>query len=160
MTITSKYLRLFVCPTCLRQEMRWREWTPVLDRRPYYKGEEYPLPVHCENGCGTMEQPLSGIGKDLLPESFLVDNETLGLGDGGQTRISSLRELRTIERESERRFRDRAGQIVNFRAFTQERGNSKTNSFEGSSYQTGRSTRPERRATVSNLPINVRPVRS
>ena len=154
--ITSKALRLFHCHPCGAQELRWVEFVPAPE--PLYKGHEISLPVHCESCSERMDQVLSGVGADVLPESFEVDGETIGRGPG-KVRISSLREIRAIERESEQRHRDKSGTLVNFREFTQDQRNRHTNSFEGTSYQTNKSRRVERPRTVSNLPIHVRPVR-
>lgn len=147
----TKVLRLFCCtnPDCSWQEFRWREYRPVA--QPRFRGEDEPLPVHCENCGAPCDQVLRGIGNDLLPASFVIDDV-----DGkGSRRISSLAEIRAIERESERKFRDGTGQILNFREFTQDRGNKLRNSFEGTAYQRSKSQLPERRQTLSNLPINI-----
>lgn len=154
--ITSKALRLFHCFTCGATDLRWIEFVPAPE--PMFKGHEISLPVHCESCSDRMDQVLNGVGADLLPESFEVDGETIGRNPG-KVRISSLRELRAIERESEQKHRDKSGTLINFREFTQDRGNRHRNSFEGSSYQQAKSRRVERPRTVSNLSINVRPVR-
>lgn len=155
----SVRMRLFECPVCHAEGWRERTYQPVTDRPLAYKGEEDPVPVICGvDGCqGVMDQVLRGQGRDLLPEGFVI-----GDVDGkGERRISSLSELRQIERESERRHRNGEGQILNFREFSQDRQNRQTNSLAGSSYETGRSQRPTRRTTGrrSELPIQVRPTR-
>lgn len=157
---TSKHLRLFRCEACGTEEYRTQYWVPLPEgQRPAYKGEDRPLPVYCHHPeCASVEpcvQVLTGIKHDLLPESFIIDD----LDGKGTRRVSSLTELRQIERESEQRHRNGEGQILNWRDFSQDRGNSRENSFKGSSYETGRSRRPESRRTVSGLPIDIRAVR-
>ena len=126
------------------------------------KGYEVPLPVYCrrfECGIAEMDQVLSGIGMDVLPEGFTVDGQTIGR-EAGEVRISSLSELRQIERDSEQKFRNGEGQIVAFREFSQDRGNRTRNVFTDTSYETGRSRKIEKPKTQSNLPISVRATKS
>lgn len=157
-------LRLFRCPTCGVEEYRWRTYLPLPEgQKPAYVGEDIPVPVYCQAEisddpaggpfvCGAeMEQVLAGIRHDLLPESFVIADV-----DGkGERRISSLSELRQIERDSEQKHRNGEGQILNFRDFSQDGGNKRTNAFTGSSYETSRSRPIPKRRTVSDLPINV-----
>ncbi len=44
--MASRYYREFTCPGCGVIEYRWQEWKPA--EKPVYKGDEDPLPVHCE----------------------------------------------------------------------------------------------------------------
>lgn len=151
--MASRYYREFTCSGCGLIEYRWQEWKPA--EKPVYKGDEDPLPVHCE-GCGAeMFQDHAGISMDLLPESFVVDAQTIGREEPGQVRISSLSEIRKIERESERKAANGEGQIIAFREFSQGRSNRGSNVFSGSSFEKGKSRRPEKRKTVSDLPITV-----
>jgi len=150
-------LRLFRCPACGAEELRERTYELVTDRPPLYKDEDRPVPVLCSasNCTFEMSQVLIGQGHDLLHEDFII-----GDVDGkGERRISSLSELRQIERESEQRHRNGEGQILNFRDFTQDAGNKRTNAFTNSSYETGRSKKADTRRTQSNLPIDVRRTR-
>lgn len=153
--------QLFQCPLCGNEEYRTQVWVPA--DPPRYKGDENKQPVVCGSLpgpeatwlglCrGLMEQVHTGIGVDLLPDSFII-----GDVDGkGARRISSLSELRTIERESESRARNGEGQILNWRDLSQDRGNQRTNVFTDTSYETARSRPAPRRRTRSNLPITVR----
>lgn len=138
--------------------MRERTYELVTDRKPYYAGEDRPVPVYCREEHGSavvMDQVLKGIGKDLLSESFIIGD----IDGRGERRLSSLSELRNLERESEIRHRNGEGQIVNFRDFSQDRNNRERNSLSGSSYETGKSVRAPRRVTSSGLPINIRTTR-
>lgn len=158
-------LKLFHCPSCGVTEYRERTYVPVTDRKPYYAGEDRAVPVVCgvlllpaapdvldpQPCTGIMDQVLRGQSHDLLREDFIID-----VDGSGPRRVSSLSELRALERHSEQQHRNGEGQILNFREFTQDRNNRERNSFEGSGYQTGKARRPERRKTLSNLPINVR----
>lgn len=159
-------LRLFRCPTCGVEEYRWRAYRPMTpeeaEEMRHTKGYEVPLPVYCrrfECGIAEMDQVLSGIGMDVLPEGFTVDGQTIGR-EAGEVRISSLSELRQIERDSEQKFRNGEGQIVAFREFSQDRGNRTRNVFTDTSYETGRSRKIEKPKTQSNLPISVRATKS
>ena len=48
---------------------------------------------------------------------------------GGPQAVSSLREIRKIERDAEQSFRNGEGQEIHFRAFSQDRSNMQTNTF-------------------------------
>jgi hypothetical protein len=156
---------LMRCPLCGCEQIRTPIWIPVPEERRLYKGQEERLPQICSTVptdpdvyagiCrGQLETVLGGVANDLLPNDFVVDLETLGMGRGHQ-RISSLSEIRTIERESEKRHRNGEGQIVAWRDLSMNRNNRERNTFEGSSYQTGKSRLPPRRTTQSGLPIQV-----
>lgn len=161
--------KLFRCPTCGVEEYRVREW--VLAENPCYKGEEIGQPVICSSVpqdpdayaglCrGEMEPVLRGIRHDLLPESFEVDRETIGLTGEGKIRISSLTELRAIEAESIRRHEadptHHAPTI--FRDFSQNHSNRAQNVFSGTPYERAKSRKPPKTITGGGLPIGVRAI--
>jgi hypothetical protein len=147
------------CNYCGHAAVLRAYWIQVPEECRQYTWEtERKLDPLCSScGCSMTWYPEPTTGWDLLPEDFIVDGETIGRGEG-KFRISSLSEIRVIERESERRHRNGEGQIIAFREFNQDRGNSRTNSFTGSGYETGRSQLPVRRHTIKRgLPIQVRP---
>lgn len=82
----------------------------------------------------------------LLGEDFVIDV------DDGHTyyrrRVSSLSELRAIERESERHARNEPGCTpLVFRDFSQNRSNRATNTLAGTEWERGKSRRPDGRGT-------------
>lgn len=148
------------CDYCGHHGIYRAWWMPIApEHRTYAWETEQKLDPLCSScGCSMTWYPEPTSGWDLLPEDFLVDGETIGRGPG-TFRISSLQEIRKMERESEQRYRNGDGQLINFRVLTQDRGNSKTNSFRDTGYERARSRFPERRTTIKrNLPITVRPV--
>ncbi|HET9258287.1 MAG TPA: hypothetical protein VFO16_24240, partial [Pseudonocardiaceae bacterium] len=79
--------------------------------------------------------------RDLFPQDFVIDV------DDGHTwykqRVSSLTELRTIERESERHARNepKCTPLV-FREFSQSRSNRLVHTLTDTSYERGRAKKP------------------
>lgn len=151
----------YVCPECGCEDLRAGTWTEVPEERRLYRGQEERAPEYC----GAMPGPdatwlglCRGImvwtpesaATDLLREDFVVD-----LGDGPR-RISSLTELRAIERDSEQRHRDGEGAIHIFRDLSQNSSNRHVNTLSGSSYEKNKSFRPPARVTSSGLPLTVR----
>lgn len=143
---------LFVCPRCGAEAIRTRVWLPIPDGEPrLYKGQEFPLAVLCEavydgERCMTaMDQDLAGIGCDVFPGDFVID-----VHDGVKEykgRVSSLRELRTIERESEQHARDNPGVATPlvWRDLSQGRSNRAQNTLTGTAWEKGRSQRADPR---------------
>lgn len=142
-------LSRYVCGACEKVELRAGVFEAVPEAVRVYRGQERRLEEVCSCG-GTMIWTPESAATDLLREDFVVD-----LGDGPR-RISSLTELRAIERDSEQRHRDGEGAIHIFRDFSQSRSNRHTNTLSGSSYEKNKSFRPPRRVTSSGLPLTVR----
>lgn len=156
--------QLFVCPLCGLEDYRTRQWAPV--EKPLFKGDEAPLQVTCNAPIGdlfcggAMEQDFSGIAMDLLPNSFEVDRQTLGLEGEGTVKISSLKELRNIERESIIKHEGdptKHAPLI-FRTMSQDNSNRHDNVFTGTSYERARSQRVPKRRTVSDQPISIRAI--
>jgi hypothetical protein len=156
---------LMRCPLCGSEQVRTPVWVNVPEETRLYTGQQERLPEICTTVpqdpdayaglCrGELEVILQGQATDLLPGDFIVDLETIGRGKG-HARISSLSEIRSIERESEKKHRNGEGQIIAWRDLSMNRNNRERNTFEGSSYQTGKSRLPPRRTTQSGLPIHV-----
>lgn len=158
--------QLFRCPRCGAEDYRTRSWIPA--PHPLYKGDETGLPVICGSISqdvneyaglcrGEMDQVLTGITHDLLPASFgEVDGETIGRGPA-PVRISSLRELRKIERDSRIRHEAEPTKFAPyvFREFSQGHSNRDVNAFKGSALERSFSRKVQKPTTQSGLPISV-----
>lgn len=155
----------YVCPVCGCVDLRAGTFSEVPEERRVYRGQEERAPEVCgkvdhyaEVGLPKPSDHCQGImvwtpessATDLLREDFIVD-----LGDGPR-RISSLTELRAIERDSEQRHKDGRGAIHIFRDLSQNSSNRHVNTLSGSSYEKNKSFRPPARVTSSGLPLSVR----
>jgi hypothetical protein len=95
---------------------------------------------------------------EVFPDQMQHDLLTGGTGltvqssTGGEVTVSSLSEIRAIERESLRRARNGDGSPIVFRGFSQSRQNMNKNTLHGSEFERGR-TIPFSRTTQSGLPI-------
>jgi hypothetical protein len=135
----------YVCPACGKHELRAGRFVQVPENERTYKGEEIRLPEYCSAKVRSEDDPeTSLIGQlcstrmvwtptaaahDLLGENFVVDL------DGVQTKVSSLRELRTMETLSLRRARNGEGAPIVFRGFSQNRSNRDVNTLRGSEFE-------------------------
>lgn len=150
----------YTCPRCGSTALRAGRFIPVDESERSYRGEERRLPEICgeltddpdhpyEHCLAEMVWTPTQSATDLLGEHFVID-----IGQGPQ-KISSMRELRTIESNSLRKAANGEGAPVNFRGFSQDRSNRDVNSLRGSSYEKNRQI-PVNRRTQSGQPITGR----
>lgn len=142
----------YVCPTCDLADLRAGRFVAVPEECRAYRGQERRLPEMCPICRVSMVWTPTASATDLLREDFIID-----VGEGPR-RVSSLSELRGIERSSLRKAANGEGAALNFRGFSQNRSNKDRNSLAGTSLETNRQIPMAeiRRRTTSGLPITVR----
>jgi hypothetical protein len=114
-------LNRYLCPACGLSHERF------ISIRDFPVGS--PVVVSCACGAEMIFAPEPGAFRtDLLPHGTTID-----LGEGPQA-VSSIQELRQIERESQRRAASGEGQVVNFRVLHQDRSDLDKNTFGASPY--------------------------
>lgn len=140
------------CPDCGVVEERCGRFIPTPESDRLYTGQEIRLPETCRK-CGSVMTwaPVSS-QTDLLKQDFVINI------DGTDRRVSSLTELRAIERDSLRKAANGEGAPHVFRGFSQDRSNRDVNTLKGSSFETNRQVPIDRnpRVTQSGMPISVR----
>lgn len=117
----------------------------------------HPCPV-CEADLGRFVDMVilydskTAYGNTLLSESFVID-----VHDGHQNyqgRVSSLNELRAIERQSESNAKNIPGCTpLVFRDFSQDRSNRAVNTLTDTKWERGRAKKLTKRETVSGMKI-------
>ena len=148
----------FRCPACGFTDTLVYP-TPLYDLQ-HNRMSSWP---HCPQ-CQTTFQAISEM--EPFPDEMNHDLLTGGLGlsvtgcDGGETTVSSLREIRAIENESLRRTRNGDGTPVIFRGFSQNRSNRHVNSLAGSSFEKNKSERvdPRQMKTTQGRPITAQAI--
>jgi hypothetical protein len=145
----------FLCPRCgFVGEIFYPP--PVYDA-DHNRLSVYPACPECRSVDYLAQQTLvpypDRLQHDLLTggTGLVVENER-----GQDVTISSLGEIRTIERESLRRASNGDGSPMVFRGFSQNRSNRGQNTLRGSEFEKNRSVRIERPTTVRGLPIRPR----
>lgn len=152
----------YVCPACGAKELRAGRFILIAEIDRKYKGEELRLPEICSakvtypNLFGAYVCCLAEMvwtptqaSNDLLGENFIVD-----VGNG-PLKLSSLTEVRNLERGSLRKAANGEGAPLNFRHLSMNSSNRDSNSLKGSTYETGKQI-PFSQKTQSGQPIRAR----
>lgn len=113
----ARLVQLWACVTCGTEELR---------------GFDAPTPQHCHlpmrwRQTRTYQDPPNRFGQSAAIDFRNTSPWEVPLN--GIQSVSSLREVRKIERDAEQSFRNGEGQELHFRAFSQDRGNLDTNTF-------------------------------
>lgn len=158
---TGKGMAEYICPQCKNSELRAGRFVPVPEETRDYRGQEMRLPEICnkfwaaddyfpDGYClGVMVWTPTQAANDLLGEHFVIN-----IGQGEQ-KISTMTELRTIERDSLRRSANGEGAPHIFRGFSQNKSNRDVNTLAGSSFEKAKQV-PVNRKTQSGQDITAR----
>lgn len=153
----GKGMSEYTCPACGNKQLRAGRFIPVPEERRDYRGQEERLPEICAcmvrdegrdtySSCrGIMVWTPTAASNDLLGEHFIID-----IGEGPQ-KISSMRELRTIEANSLRKAANGEGAAHIFRGFSQNRSNRDVNTLKGSYLETNKQIPVDRRTKSGQL---------